>query len=346
MGLNEQQLKQLIMTHAKKKNLIKSATIELLDYCNFHCPHCYVHNQYMNKMDINLYKKIIDELADIKCIWLLLTGGEVTLHPNFIEMYEYAYDKGLLITIFTNGFSINADIIDLFRKKPPYEIEITLYGYNAETYYKFTKIKNSYSKVMKNIDSLIEIKSKLKLKTVVVKPLLKYLDKIKSIATSKNIEFRQDGILVPTINGNCNVYNFRVSAKTLAFLDKNDANIIYEKNKGKILGDELYTCDAGNNSIFIDAGAKMYICMMSRIDFYDLSKNKSTIKEGQQILLKNKESKPKLTFKNKCFRCKHRMFCRYCPGIFKLATGSEYKHIPYYCRYSKEMNNYVEENNG
>lgn len=345
MGLNEQQLKQLIMTNAKSKNLIKSATIELLDYCNFYCPHCYVHNQYMNKMDINLYKKIIDELANIKCIWLLLTGGEVTLHPNFIEMYEYAYDRGLLITIFTNGYSINNDIIDLFRKKPPYEIEITLYGYNDETYYNFTKIKDSYSKVIKNIDSLIDIKSKLKLKTVVVKPLLKYLDKIKNVATSKNLEFRQDGILVPTINGNCKTYNFRVPAKTLAFLDKNDANIIYKKNKDKNLSDDLYTCEAGNNSIFIDARAKMYICMMSRIDYYDLSKNNSTIKEGQHTLLKNKESKLKLTSKNKCFRCKLRMFCRYCPGVFKLATGSEYKHIPYYCQYSKEMSNYAEGNN-
>ena len=110
MGLSEQKIKQLIMEEAKKLNLIKSATIELLDYCNFYCPHCFVHNQYKAMIDKTSYKKIIDELVNMKCIWLLLTGGDVILHPDFIELYEYAYDKGFvfrMLLIFLIPFSFS-----------------------------------------------------------------------------------------------------------------------------------------------------------------------------------------------------------------------------------------------
>lgn len=345
MGLSEQKIKQLIMEEAKKLNLIKSATIELLDYCNFYCPHCFVHNQYKAMIDKTSYKKIIDELVNMKCIWLLLTGGEVILHPDFIELYEYAYDKGLLITIFTNGYLINDDVLNLFKNKPPYEIEISLYGCDAESYYRFTKIQDSYNKVINNIDKLLELKLNLKLKTVVVKQLLEYIDDIEKIAKSRNIEFRKDGIIIPRINGDNKVCEFRIKPETLASFDKNEAQLIYEKSKNKYIGDELYTCEAGNNSIFIDANSKMYICMMSRHDSYDLNKINASIKEGQLTLLKIKNSKSRLTEKNKCYNCKDRIFCRYCPGVFKLVNGSEYKHIPYYCEYSKKMSSYVEEKN-
>ena len=34
-------------------------------------------------------------------LWLLYTGGEIFARPDFLQMYTYAKQKGLLVTLFT-----------------------------------------------------------------------------------------------------------------------------------------------------------------------------------------------------------------------------------------------------
>jgi len=48
------------------------------------------------------------------CLWILFTGGEPLLRPDFLEIYTYAKKKGLLVTIFTNGTLIDDNLADYF----------------------------------------------------------------------------------------------------------------------------------------------------------------------------------------------------------------------------------------
>jgi len=58
---------------------------------------------------------ILDEVADAGCLWLLITGGEPLLRPDFRDIYMYAKRKGFLITLFTNGTLLDADIADQLK---------------------------------------------------------------------------------------------------------------------------------------------------------------------------------------------------------------------------------------
>ena len=51
--------------------------------------------------------RVLDELAEMGCFWLLYTGGEIFARKDFLEIYTYAKQKGFLITLFTNGTIIN-----------------------------------------------------------------------------------------------------------------------------------------------------------------------------------------------------------------------------------------------
>ena len=55
---------------------------------------------------------ILDEIKDAGCLWLLLTGGEPLLRPDFLEIYQYAKHKGFLLTLFTNGTLLTPHIAD------------------------------------------------------------------------------------------------------------------------------------------------------------------------------------------------------------------------------------------
>ena len=89
-----------------------SATIEISRRCPLKCVHCY-NNLPMGDMDAKRgeltyseHCRILDELAEAGCLWILYTGGEIFARKDFLDIYTYAKKKGFLITLFTNG---NAD---------------------------------------------------------------------------------------------------------------------------------------------------------------------------------------------------------------------------------------------
>lgn len=73
--------------------------IEASSYCNLKCNHCF--RQYMDMkekhyMDMDLYKKLIDECGRYGLYTLKFSmRGEPTLHPEIIKMVSYAKEKGI-----------------------------------------------------------------------------------------------------------------------------------------------------------------------------------------------------------------------------------------------------------
>lgn len=82
--------------------------------CNFGCPNCpytdgnseirtfYRENQG-ERLPVGLWNKIADEAGPYRA-WLRCTGGgEPMLHPNLVEMIEYAKNRGARVWLNTNG---------------------------------------------------------------------------------------------------------------------------------------------------------------------------------------------------------------------------------------------------
>ena len=111
-----------------------SATIEISRRCPLKCVHCY-NNLPMNdsearsrELDYAEHCRLLDELADEGCLWLLYTGGEIFARRDFLDIYTYAKKKGFIITLFTNGTLVTERIADHLVAWRPFAIEITLYG--------------------------------------------------------------------------------------------------------------------------------------------------------------------------------------------------------------------------
>ena len=146
--------------------------IEVTRRCPLECLHCY-NNLAMNDVQASRREltkeehfRILDELVEMGCFWLLYTGGEIFARKDFLEIYTYAKQKGFLITLFTNGTIINQEIADYLTQWPPFAIEITLYGRTRETYEALTAIPGSYDRCLRGIRLLKQRGLPLKLKTV------------------------------------------------------------------------------------------------------------------------------------------------------------------------------------
>ena len=116
-----------------------SGSIELTFRCNLRCVHCYCNlpqndrQAIETELETDEVYRLLDQIAEAGCLWLLITGGEPFLRDDFLDIYTYAKKKGFITTLFTNGTLLNKDLADALVEWPPFLVEITLYGATRET---------------------------------------------------------------------------------------------------------------------------------------------------------------------------------------------------------------------
>src|SRR5258708_3797604 len=127
--------------------------------CNLHCVHCYTdpYNSrqfFAKELSLAEIKRILDEMADLGILWLNLTGGEIFTHPNFFEIYDYAYQKSFLLQLYTNGTIFTQALIDRLRQSPPFSIDISCHSVNEKAFDRFTQVPGSFRQFMKGMELL------------------------------------------------------------------------------------------------------------------------------------------------------------------------------------------------
>ncbi len=140
-----------------------SGTFELSPVCNFACKMCYVRKTKKEVQEsprsiltLDDWRAIAREAKEAGMLYLLLTGGEPLLWPDFWTLYEELVDLGFLVSINTNGSLIDEEAIARFRKRPPQKISITLYGANDATYRRLCGVDGVFTRVDGAIRSLVK----------------------------------------------------------------------------------------------------------------------------------------------------------------------------------------------
>ena len=80
--------------------------------CNLACIHCYSDSaarEYPGELTWDQMRTVVDDLSGFNIPALLLSGGEPMIHPRFFELASYARERGLRLTLSTNGTLIDAD---------------------------------------------------------------------------------------------------------------------------------------------------------------------------------------------------------------------------------------------
>ena len=126
-----------------------SGTFELSPVCNFSCRMCYVRKTAAEVaasprpiMTLDRWLELARQARDAGMLYLLLTGGEPLLWPDFWPLYEQLHDMGFVISINTNGSLIDQAAVERLTKRPPMRMNITMYGASDETYFKLCRVKN------------------------------------------------------------------------------------------------------------------------------------------------------------------------------------------------------------
>lgn len=103
--------------------------------CNLHCMHCYSNSEskfYDGEMSFDECREVIDDLASFGVPALLLSGGEPMMHPEFFAIARYASERGLRLTLSTNGTMITREAAYSLRQIGFAYVGISLDGIGAD----------------------------------------------------------------------------------------------------------------------------------------------------------------------------------------------------------------------
>ncbi|MDR0890238.1 MAG: radical SAM protein [Oscillospiraceae bacterium] len=143
------------------------AIFELTGRCNFDCKMCYVHvldavDAKKKELSTQQWLTVFDSAYEKGLLFATLTGGECLLRKDFRQLYLHLWNKGVKLTVFTNGALVTDDYVAFFAKYRPEKIQISLYGSNDDGYEAVTG-KRAFKKVEDAILKLKEVRIPLSL---------------------------------------------------------------------------------------------------------------------------------------------------------------------------------------
>lgn len=164
-------------------------TWEMTSRCNFNCPFCYIKNNNIeNEITFHDVKDTLDLLVNEGLFEVYLSGGECLLIKDFLNIYRYLKEKGVFVTVFTNGSLIDDTILECWKELPPNSVEITLYNDDYS------------SKPYQNILRLHELGIYVLVKFTLTNTTKKYFESVKKWIYENNLPFNVDASLYDGID--------------------------------------------------------------------------------------------------------------------------------------------------
>ena len=323
-----------------------NGTIEVSNRCPLECVHCYnnlpVGDAVARRRELTTeeHYRVLDELAELGCLWLLFTGGEIFARHDFLDIYRHAKSRGFLITLFTNGTLITERVADALAGNPPFAIEITLYGRTKAVYESLTGIPGSFEKCMRGIQLLLERKLPLKLKTVALTINKHEVAAMKRFAEELGCEFKFDPMISPRIDCSSSPLAVRLTPEDIVAMDLDEPQRVAEWRRlatqfpvADVPDDgsmpELYDCGGGVNSFAIDPYGDLTICVLSHVDRYNV--RDGSVKQGWETFLRTVRER-RVNRITKCTTCQLKSLCGSCAANGELENGDAEAPVDFLCR--------------
>ena len=338
----------------KDKSVPLSFDLELTARCNNDCRHCYINLPANDpvardgELSLAEISRIADEAVSLGAIWCLITGGEPLLRPDFAEVYLTLKRKGLLVSVFTNATFVNEDHVALFKKYPPRDIEVTVYGVTQDTYERVTRRAGSFAAFRRGLDWLLEGGVKVRFKAMALRSNLHELPAIARFCRELTKDyFRFDPLLHLRFDGNAarneEICAERLSSEEIVAIDQADEQRFsaLEKWRDKLIVpefahvgcDHLFHCGVGIGGFTVSYDGLFRLCS-SLCDpecVYDLRKGRLA-DAWHNFLPKVRDMRSnRKEFLETCRACPIINLCLWCPARAHLETGELDGAVPYFC---------------
>lgn len=349
-------LSKYLHQKGNKLGLPISGTFELTPRCNFNCKMCYVHlsEQEQRRRGQELTAEQWIRLGEQACkqgmVFLLLTGGEALLRPDFPQIYRALKKMGLIITVNTNGYLLRDNLRELFCEEPPCRLNISLYGTSDETYQRLCGIP-AYETIVENVRALRQAGVRIRLSMSLTGYNYEDMTAVYRQAQELGVETQAAAYMFPPVRitgrfgeadrlsaqqaGACEVDYMRLKLSREEFLARaaNYRDGVREQATEDCEGvpGAQMACRAGRSSFWISWDGTMTPCGMMPVPAEDVRKQ-----DFGQAWQNIRSAVSRIRLPKECTQCRYRHACHACAAMCYCETGHFDAKPEYVCRMTEE----------
>ena len=301
-----------------------TATLELTYRCSERCIHCYVDDcptAARQELTAAEYKAILEQLKELGCIRLLLTGGEVCLRKDLTEIAAMAVSMGFLVDIYTNGISMTDEQFDALCDMKVNSVSFSLYGGDAATHDAITRVPGSFEKTLKRMMMFKCAGVDTYIKTVVIRQNLEALEGLYRLGKRLGIDVKAATAIADTHNG-CSAQPYRLDSQEQRLQAMGLISRYEQLPPPAPRNMDAHVCKAGLTTVSVDPYGGVHPCLafttaagsLREASLAEIWKNAELMRRVRAFRF------PELS--EQCGSCKYSGHCSVCIGAaFEAAHG-------------------------
>lgn len=346
-------IKERLQRKAAMAGIPVSGTFELTPRCNLQCRMCYVRmtpeemKPRGRELTAGEWIGLGEQAMDAGMLFLLLTGGEPMLRPDFPEIYDAMSRMGPSISINTNGTMLSRPVRGLLERRPPAQLNVTLYGSTPSTYDTLCSDSRAFEKTMDTLRWARDLGIFLNVNVTVTPWNMDQITELEALGDRENLHLR------------LTFYNFpptrRCTKTDFARIAPEDVGRMIAQREYRLQGAQslavrangilksMPTCHEGQDTGFLEGDGIQ--CFAGKSQFWiawngemtpcgmlDVPKATPLSDGFLSSWEKIKADTAKVRLCPDCVTCKERDTCFNCAAVVSTETGSFAGRPEYMCR--------------
>ena len=126
--------------------------------CNLNCKHCYSNSGATQEEELSTKEAldVVDQLSDAGVTALAFSGGEPLTRKDFFEVANHAIEKGLYVSVATNGTLLTKEMVQKLKQAKINYVEISIDGATAKTHDTFRGVTGAFDKAVAGLKNCVE----------------------------------------------------------------------------------------------------------------------------------------------------------------------------------------------
>lgn len=296
--------------------------LDLTYRCNERCVHCYLDHEDHGELTTAEIIDLLDQLSEAGVFFLTLSGGEIFMRKDLLEIVAHARRLLFSVKLKTNAVMINAAKAQSIAELGVESVQISLYSHRPEVHDDITKVAGSFVRTVEGARLLKSNGVKVSFANVLMQQNAQDYPHVQALATALGIEFKLDPTITPMMDGNRSILNLNIDAAQLQQV-MHDSTLVDNAEEfcappsGPLPHQEALQsipCSAGHTACYISPYGEVFPCVqfpllsgnVRQSKFLDIWKNSAQLAEVRSIRMSELEG---------CSSCTHGSSCSRCPGL-------------------------------
>lgn len=307
---------------ALKLGIPLSVQLDVTYRCNERCVHCYLDHEDHGEMTTAEILDLLTQMADAGVFFLVLSGGEIFMRKDFMQILAHARKLMFSVRLKTNAVMIREARARRIAELGVESVQISLYSHRAETHDEITRLKGSFKRTIEGAKYLRAHGVKVSFANVLMKQNANDYPQVQALSDALGVGYSIDATITPMMDGDRSILGLNVEAGVLeevfhdASLVGNTEEFCAPPSGPLPESDAMDTlpCSAGHTAAYVSPYGDVFPCVqfplpsgnVRKSRFADIWRDSPQLKEVRAITMADLQG---------CSSCAHGSSCSRCPGL-------------------------------